>query len=144
MSQSAKSILAMPGFREHLLHPSLPNGNVFQVGSTTWLRHFLSLTNTSQRKELNKFERGMQASMMAFLHLCICICIINLARASLSFSMVRHPFERIVSAYKDKVISRTFSLFSFFEIFNWDGVEEVWNHTRTICNALATRPLILL
>ena len=70
--------------------------------------------------------------------------IINLARASLSFSMVRHPFERIVSAYKDKVISRTFSLFSFFEIFNWDGVEEVWNHTRTICNALATRPLILL
>ena len=99
---------------------SLPNGNVFQVGSTTWLRHFLSLTNTSQRKELNKFERDTQASMMAFLYLCICICtqasmmaptdpdIINLARASLSFSMVRHPFERIVSAYKDKVISRTF------------------------------------
>ena len=31
--------------------------------------------------------------------------IINLARGSVSFSMVRHPFERIVSAYKDKVTS---------------------------------------
>ena len=77
----------------------------FKVGSTTWHNHFLSLTNASARKELDKFGRDKQASMMAPTD----PDIINLARSSISFSMVRHPFERIVSAYKDKVISDQFS-----------------------------------
>ena len=53
------------------------------------------------RKKLDKFGRGQQERMMAPRD----PDIINLALASVSFSMVRHPFERIVSAYKDKVIS---------------------------------------
>ena len=53
------------------------------------------------RKELDKFGRDEQERKMAPRD----PDIINLARASVSFSMVRHPFERIVSAYKDKVTS---------------------------------------
>ena len=30
--------------------------------------------------------------------------IVSLAKTSISFSMVRHPFERIISAYEDKVV----------------------------------------
>ena len=30
----------------------------------------------------------------------------TLAQTTISFSMVRHPFERIVSAYEDKVIPK--------------------------------------
>ena len=76
-----------------------------KVGSTTWYRHFLSLTNSSTRKELEKFGRADQERLMAPSD----PDIINLARGSVSFSMVRHPFERIVSAYKDKVISNSLS-----------------------------------
>ena len=32
--------------------------------------------------------------------------VVSLAKTSVSFSMVRHPFERIVSAYQDKVAFR--------------------------------------
>ena len=32
--------------------------------------------------------------------------IVSLAKTSISFSMVRHPFERIISAYEDKVVFR--------------------------------------
>ena len=73
--------------------------SLIKVGSTTWHNHFLSLTNASARKELEKFGRAKQAIMMAPAD----PDIVNLARSSLSFSMVRHPFERIVSAYQDKV-----------------------------------------
>ena len=137
----------------------------FKVGSTTWHNHFLSLTNASARKALDKFGRDKQASMMAptdpdIIIITITITmngnanangngcdkqasmmaptdpdIINLARSSISFSMVRHPFERIVSAYQDKVISSDLSTTSliYVQIANWDGAESVWKDVRAIC-----------
>ena len=35
----------------------------------------------------------------------------TLAQTTVSFSMVRHPFERIVSAYEDKVILKYRAVF---------------------------------
>ena len=42
--------------------------------------------------------------------------IVSLAKTSVSFSMVRHPFERIVSAYEDKV---AFSYACNHSVYYW-------------------------
>ena len=64
----------------------------------------------------------------------------TLAQTTVSFSMVRHPFERIVSAYEDKVIPKYVLIYvcsepieSFVQILNWNGLENVWQYVRTIC-----------
>ena len=58
----------------------------------------------------------------------------TLAQTTVSFSMVRHPFERIVSAYEDKVIKYCSEpIESFVQILNWNGLENVWQYVRTIC-----------
>ena len=64
----------------------------------------------------------------------------TLAQTTVSFSMVRHPFERIVSAYQDKVILKyvliyvcSISIETFVQILNWNGLENVWQYVRTIC-----------
>ena len=62
--------------------------------------------------------------------------IVSLAKTSVSFSMVRHPFERIVSAYEDKVaFSYAFnhSVWFLVQILNWNGLDNVWKSVRTIC-----------
>ena len=62
--------------------------------------------------------------------------IVSLAKTSVSFSMVRHPFERIISAYEDKVTfkhSLNNSPSNVFQILNWNGLENVWKSVRTIC-----------
>merc|ERR1719239_1243891 len=87
-----------------------------KVGSTTWHQHFVSLANEKRRTQLEKRSRQDQAMMMRPRD----TNIVSLAKTSISFSMVRHPFERIISAYEDKIL-------------NWNGLENVWSYVRNIC-----------
>jgi len=71
-----------------------------KVASTTWLKHFISLENATQQDILEKARRDGQKKILSPKD----PDIVSLAKASVSFSMVRHPFERLVSAYLDKVV----------------------------------------
>ena len=73
------------------------------MASTTWHQHFYCLESESRREELWLLPREEQADMLSAPS---DPDVETLASTSVSFSMVRHPFERLVSAYQDKVVRR--------------------------------------
>ena len=77
-------------------------GPPLQVGTTTWLAHFLSLADLPQ-DEVEDVHLHQDVPKLFPVHRGD-PSIGILAQATISFSMVRHPFERIVSAYEDKIV----------------------------------------
>jgi len=81
-----------------------------KVGTTTWLTHFLLLHPIARKKyDATKISSGKLHNKIPFFFTVPAKNpkeLRKLAESSISFSMVRHPFERLVSAYQDKVIDR--------------------------------------
>ena len=80
-----------------------------QVGTTTWLAHFLNISDlTLEQKAVVNTSRLLHKVVPPLFkvprHL---LPISQLAKSTVSFSMVRHPFERLVSAYQDKIVDNT-------------------------------------
>lgn len=79
-----------------------------KVGTTTWLGHFLTLSNITEPE----FSRIADSSPL--LHQIVPKIfkvrgrgekLSKIISRAVSFSMVRHPFERLVSAYQDKIVN---------------------------------------
>ena len=83
--------------------------NTFQVGSNTWLKHFLKLLPSDRQKQyLNKTKLYTAGILKEFKikrqlpDLQPTVELINYFKSNnyLTFSFVRHPFDRLVSAYR--------------------------------------------
>ena len=88
-----------------------------KVGTTTWMRHFNLLNSPSKREEkfthsgVNKAfklpsmsEIKKNTGMVNNTNVMEILASFMTKNHVLTFSFVRHPFERLVSAYKDKIL----------------------------------------
>lgn len=86
-----------------------------KVGTTSWMTNFLLMSDQSQL-----YKSGQITSKI--LHRTVPDMFRlpdmrnsefrNLVKSSTSFSIVRHPFERIVSAYQDKIVDQSDPFFT--------------------------------
>jgi len=77
-----------------------------KVGTTTWLNYFLSLSNLPNKsKILVDSSPKLHKRIPPLFKLAPNDPDVRiLAQSAVSFSTVRHPFERVVSAYQDKIV----------------------------------------
>lgn len=75
---------------------------IYKAGSSTWLYNFALLGGSTQEQitnsklQISHFVRNIFASLTS-------LEAIKFIPTSLKFVIVRHPFERILSAYRDKL-----------------------------------------
>ena len=79
------------------------------MGTTTWLAHFLNISDlTLEQKAVVNTSRLLHKVVPPLFKVPRQLLPISkLAESTVSFSMVRHPFERLVSAYQDKIVDNT-------------------------------------
>jgi len=75
-----------------------------KVGTTTWLEHFLALAELPEKKEKTIRQHLHQRVPSLFEVKPEDPPVSWLVGATISYSMVRHPFVRLVSAYENKVV----------------------------------------
>lgn len=73
-----------------------------KVGTTTWLSEILNHSNVSIRSG-GKSSKELHDKVPRLFNLGSLRTLRKKIHTAESFTMVRHPFERIVSAYKDKI-----------------------------------------
>jgi len=122
-----------------------------KVGTTTWLTHFLRLSALSEDAK----NDTMYSSPKLHRNIPPMFRVPNdydldlrmLAKSTTSFSMVRHPFERLVSAYQDKMVDGTdpsyFSIKNFIfdkygEVTFPNFVRMILYKSRTKCRTMST------
>jgi len=87
--------------------------NNAKVGSSTWRLHFLNLANLPE-EEKQRIKDHNQIHKTVHTHFAVTGDPGDLAKQTVSFSFVRHPYERLVSAYytlKDKYQIGSFTTF---------------------------------
>ncbi|XP_023325989.1 carbohydrate sulfotransferase 11 [Eurytemora carolleeae] len=80
-----------------------------KVGTSTWLSLFLDLSDSLQEEkdDISFTSKRLHAKVPNMFPLPPNLDVSDLSEISVSFSMVRHPLERLVSAYLDKMVDKT-------------------------------------
>jgi len=144
---SAKVTLQQKHFIYDSVHKLLFCRNA-KVGTTSWLYHFLDLSSlTSELKNLT------QQSSRA-LHTLVPRLFAwhgdqeelrTLAQSVITFSVVRHPFERLVSAYQDKVVDVSDTSYTmvrynlqrrYGKVSFYNFARQILHHSRHNCRSI--------
>jgi len=121
-----------------------------RAGSTTWLTHFVRLSKLSESEKKNPTHLGLgHAPWPARFQVPDDGRDLRaLAKSTTSFSMVRHPFERLVSAYQDMsegaittpeyIIVRNFIKENYGEVNFPNFIHFILHESKSKCRSLKT------